>query len=438
MPPKNPLKRVVEGIAAARQRHIARHRPSGFRFALADRVRFLNPDHWDAVTGDRCFFLRRPVLEAIERNCPANLSPRYALIYDQDSPVAAVAAQMVDISGANVWSKTEGETEPKGRSFSRALAPAAQRLVARFEQRALVAGNLMSWGFNGIAFAEGIDPADAWPGIAEALYRIRRAENLAGKTDLILVKDVTPSEPHAEALRTFSYRPLETEPNMVLQIDPAWRSYDDYLGALDAKYRRNARDQIKKLAAAGCTIERLSDLTPNAAEIHRLYKTIQSKASVKLVSLPESFLPALANAAPDHFRCTIIRRSDQILGFISTLRDGDTAVGYYIGFDRDAAAEGIPLYLRLLHTTIADAINWGCTRLSLGRTALEPKAALGAKPEPMSVWLRHRVPAMNWLVRGMLDAVPHAEAPERNPFKSAKPDPSTPPAKSDPGNGPET
>jgi hypothetical protein len=45
---------------------------------------------------------------------------------------------------------------------------------------------------------------------------------------------------------------------------------------------------------------------------------------------------------------------------------------------------------------------------------------------------------MNWLVRGMLDAVPHAEAPERNPFKGAKPDPSTPPAKSDPGNGPET
>lgn len=112
--------------------------------------------------------------------------------------------------------------------------------------------------------------------------------------------------------------------------------------------------------------------------------------------------------------------------------------GRSTGFDRDAAAEGIPLYLRLPHTTIADAINWGCTRLSLGRTALEPKAALGAKPEPMSVWLRHRVPAMNWLVRGMLDAVPHAEAPERNPFKSAKPDPSTPPAKSGPGNGPET
>jgi len=74
--------------------------------------------------------------------------------------------------------------------------------------------------------------------------------------------------------------------------------------------------------------------------------------------------------------------------------------------------------LRLLHATIDDAIAWRCARLSLGRTALEPKAGLGAMPEPMTVWLRHRVPAVNWLLRGLLGAVPHAEAPERNPFKT--------------------
>jgi hypothetical protein len=71
----------------------------------------------------------------------------------------------------------------------------------------------------------------------------------------------------------------------------------------------------------------------------------------------------------------------------------------------------------LLHATIDHAIGYGCRRLSLGRTALEPKAALGAKAEPMSVWLRHRVEPVNWLLRGILGGVPHDEAPERNPFK---------------------
>lgn len=426
MPIRNPLRRVASKISEARERHHARHRPSGFRFAIADRVGFLNAADWDAVTGGRRFFLRRPVLNAIERNCPDNLSPRYALIYLEDVPVAAVAAQMVDISGAHVWNGLESEASDKRALLSPALKPAARKVVHRIEQRALVAGNLMSWGFDGVAFSEGSNPSEVWSGVAEALYRIRRAERLAGQADLVLVKDLTPSEPHADALRTFSYRPLETDPNMVLEIDPSWRTYDDYLSALDAKYRRNARDQIKKLAAAGCVLEPLSDLSSHGAELHRLYKTVQSKATVKLVSLPESFLPALAQAAGGDFCCTVIRRGEQMLGFISTLRDGDTAIGYYIGFDRDAAAEGIPLYLRLLHTTVSNAIGWGCRRLSLGRTALEPKAALGARPESMAVWLRHRVPAMNWLVRGMLDAVPHAEVPERNPFKGSRSEPASP------------
>jgi len=75
------------------------------------------------------------------------------------------------------------------------------------------------------------------------------------------------------------------------------------------------------------------------------------------------------------------------------------------GFDRQRASEGLPIYLRLLHATIEHAIAFGCKRLSLGRTALEPKAALGAKPEPMSVWIRHRVPPVNWVLRGVLSGI---------------------------------
>jgi hypothetical protein len=285
-------------------------------------------------------------------------------------------------------------------------------------ERILVAGNLLSWGFHGIAFAPGEDPSILWPAVAEALYRIRRAERLTGETNFVLVKDLTPEQIGFEALRRFSYRPMETEPNMVLTINPAWRNYDDYLGALDARYRRNARDQAKKLLGAGCTIEPITDLSPHSRRLHELYRSVQGNASVRLVTLTETCLPALALALGDDFRCTAIRRGDELLGFVTSLRDGPTAIAYYIGFDRAAAAQGLPIYLRLLHATIGDAIAWRCRRLSLGRTALEPKAALGARPEPMSIWLRHRVPALNWVIRGMLGAVPHDEAPQRNPFKA--------------------
>ena len=304
------------------------------------------------------------------------------------------------------------------RSFS--FEPAFRAAGEGFRERMLVAGNLLSWGFHGIAFAPNSDAAAIWPGVAEALYRLRRAERLTGGADFTMVKDLTPREAAVEALKRFSYRALETEPNMVLPLDPAWRTHDDYLSALDSKYRKKVKDQAKKLTAAGCTLESLdaAGVTAAAARLHELYLAVQAGASVRLVTIQPSYFPALAHAAGDEFRCTVIRRGAEILGFVTTVRDGATAVGYYIGFDRAAAAEGIPLYLQLLHATIRDALAWRCTRLSLGRTALEPKAGLGAKPEPMKVWLRHRVPAMNWMIRSLLEAVPHAEPPERNPFKA--------------------
>ncbi len=413
----NPLRKFTDSLRALRDRHAERHRPTGFGFAFGDRVDYLDRAAWDSVAAQGSLFLRRDVLRVMERHGPDNIVPRYAMIFRDHKPAAVLAAQIVSITGKQLR-REEGSEKRSSSLLRRALSPAAKVAGANLRERILVAGNLLSWGFHGIAFAAGEDPSALWPSVAEALYRIRRAERLTGQTDFILVKDLTADQKGLEALRRFSYRPVETEPNMVLPIDPAWRAYDDYLAALDAKYRRNAKDQVKKLLGAGCAVEPITDLAPHARRLHELYRSVQGNASVRLVTLTETCLPALARALGNDFRCTAVRRGDDLLGFVTSLRDGPTAIAYYIGFDRAAAAEGLPIYLRLLHATIGDAIAWRCQRLSLGRTALEPKAALGAKPEPMSVWLRHRVPALNWMLRGMLNAVPHDEAPVRNPFKA--------------------
>lgn len=414
----NPIKKVASSLHALHERHRERHRPSGFHFAFADRINALNSDAWDSVTNSGTLFLKRNFLRVVESHGPENLIPRYALLFRDETPVAALAAQIVSIQSKHLH-RDEDQKRTKSSTLRRVFSPAAKVATSQLDERLLVAGNLMSWGFHGIAFAANENPSELWPGIAEALYRIRRSERLLGQTNLVLVKDVTERESGLEALRRFSYRPVETEPNMVLAIDPAWRTYEDYLSALDAKYRRNAKDQVKKLTAANCSVELFSDLKSSSKRLHDLYLAVHNNASIRPVTLPENYLPALAATLGDNFRCTVIRRGDDILGFVTSMRDGDTAIAYYIGFDRAAAADGLPIYLRLLHATIGHAIDWRCTRLSLGRTALEPKAALGAKPEPMSIWLRHRVPALNWAIRGLLGVVSHEEAPERNPFKTA-------------------
>lgn len=419
---RNPIGRFTTSIRRLRQNHQIRHRPTGFGFAFADRISFLDPARWEAVVAGQSVFLRREVLEVIENHGPENIVPRYAMVFQDGRPVAVLAAQVVTVTGRQIR-RNEAAGEPAGNRplLKRVFSPAARAATQKLRERMLVAGNLMSSGFHGIAFAPEADPAEIWPGVAEALYRIRRSERLGGETNLIMLKDFTDRQSGVDALRAFSYRPMETEPNMVLAIDPSWQTYEDYLAALDAKYRRSARDQLKKLATAGCVVEPLDCLADHAGRLHELYLAVHQKASVRLVTLGPSFIPALALAAGADFRCNVVRRGDDLLGFITALRDGDTAIAYYVGFDREAAAAGLPVYLRLLHATIGDAVQWKCRRLSLGRTALEPKSGLGARPEPMRVWMRHRVPGINLILRGVMNAVPHAEAPERNPFKERPP-----------------
>ena len=407
MPNIKPLKKLVTKARDLRDSHTERHRPSGFGFALADSVDYLDAPCWDVVTAHDSLFLSRRYLRVLEEAGPENLRQRYALIYRGRDPVAAVAAQAVNVSLDRVR-----KTSPQDKMS----AP-----LERLEEKMLVCGNLLSWGMHGVSFAPNEDRKALWPAVAEALYRLRRADKLFGDTALIMVKDI--SDEHsdgASVLARFSYRPLETDPNMVLDISPKWRTYDDYLASLTSKYRKTAKQIEKDVTAAGFQVEELTnpaEVGAHAKSLHDLYLQTHRNARLRLVTLSPNFIPTLAERLGQDMRTTIVRNDKQLLGFVTTVRDGDTAVGYYIGFDRSANAN-VPIYFRLLQAVVDDAIRLGCRRLSLGRTALEPKARLGARPAPMRVWIRHRIPMLNVLVRGLLHTTAdHDEAPVRNPFK---------------------
>jgi hypothetical protein len=125
----------------------------------------------------------------------------------------------------------------------------------------------------------------------------------------------------------------------------------------------------------------------------------------------------MAAALGPHFVCRVAQRDGQLLGFVTNVKDGDTAIGYYVGYEREANAHA-PIYLALLQLTIEEAIAFGATRLSLGRTALEPKSKMGCKPEPLFCAIRHRVSALNWVVSAITRTTEPDTPPERNPFKT--------------------
>lgn len=410
------LPKPFAALAEKLSRRRARRTPSGLDFVLADRLAAVRPDHWDAVAAHGSVFLSRAFLGALEDHRPADLTPRYGIAYRGDTPVAIFLTQSLEVSGAQFGS-AEAALSPADQD-ALGLGKVTRKALAKVTRRLMVCGNLFTYGHHGVAFALGEDPAVMWRVVAEGLYRLRRADRLQGRVDYQVVKDLpaAPDDP-ATGLARYSYRPLAVDPNMVLALDPSWGDFDGYLAALTKKYRKAARTAVKKIEKAGARVEPLADLAAHGARVHELYRAVASRSDFRLVELGEGFFPALADQlGAERFAAPAIWRGDELLGYVTVVRDGDTAVGYYLGVDYEANAE-MPVYHRLLYAVVEQALAWGCRRISFGGTALEAKARVGAVAEPTVAWVRHRVPLLNVLVRRALSGVPHPEPPERNPFK---------------------
>lgn len=400
----SPIRSVTDRLRSAIVRHERRARPSGLDCVIADRVDFLNPQHWDALTRDASFFMGRDYRALLERHSPEGMQHRYALVYREGRPIVALAAQVLKVHGDQLANL------PGSRVRRRALNQVSVRL--------LVCGSLVSSGFHGLAFAPDEECEVLWHGVADALYRIRRADRLHGQVDYVMVKDLDEQRcSEARPLRDFSYRPMQTEPEMAMPVRPEWTDFDGYLADLNSSYRGKAKKIARQVEEAGYRVERNARIAPHDAELHALYLAVEQRASTRLSALPPGYFAALQALAGDgRMRCTLIRNDQRIVGFITTIRDGERALGYYVGIDYAVNAT-VPLYLRLLQCLVEDAIGMGCRELSFGRTAAEPKASLGALPQASHVWLRHRVPAVNAVVRGIFSRIQPDDVPQRAPFK---------------------
>lgn len=421
MPDKHPIRKALSRVRRlpadlkrATANHRLRHQPSGFQFVVADHIHQLRADAWDSLTANASVCLSRPFLGMLETAGPSNLKMHYAMAYRDGAPVVALACQSLAIDASALPSG-----KPKRGAKTR------DRGLRRIKERMLVCGNLLGWGPQGVAFAPGADPEILWHAVAEALYRIRRQDGLFGDTGLVMVKDLGDGETHAHApLRRFSYAAIATEPNMVLELRPEWGNFESYLNALKSSYRSDIKKQIREVEEAGLTFERLDadGARRHADAIHRLYLQVHDQQKLRLVTISPEWIPRLAALYGEQFRTSVLRRADgTLLGFVTSLKDRDGAIAYYVGFDKAVAQDGIPLYLRLLYRLVEDAIALRARWVSLGRTALAPKAKLGAVGQPLRCYVRHRIPAMNALLQGLLQIAPDADQPpERNPFKPAK------------------
>jgi predicted N-acyltransferase len=233
-----------------------------------------------------------------------------------------------------------------------------------------------------------------------ALIEAALAEGAEGGADFILVQNFTSTRgPAAAELRRRGFALVSGPPSAV--VDLPYDSFDEYLGAMRAQYRRRAQQTLKR--SASLTVEHLTRFDHLADELARLWRCIYERArEVKREILTPDFFRLVSEV--EEVTVLLTRRpDDSIASFALLVADEPWLSFAQCGFETDAG-RGEGAYFRLLYEIVRHAIDNGYEQVDLGITTLAPKLDVGGVPVPVFAWLRHGNRLAQRVIRGLADS----------------------------------
>jgi hypothetical protein len=281
-----------------------------------------------------------------------------------------------------------------GTAIARLASKIRSKWPRFFQSRMLMAGCVVGEGHLGV-----IPPHDAREvalQIAGALDELGRRERIA----ITAFKEFPAGERDAvSALERAAYTRLDGFPP--LQLDLSFNSFDDYLQTrLSKVMRKSLRRKFREADRATPSIE-LQVLT-NAEEIidevYPLYRNVAERSDVTFEVFTREYFLEAARRMPGRFRYFVWRHRDRAVAFsFCTIWNG-TIYDNDIGLDYDVAHD-----LHLYYVTFRDIIGWalrnGMTRYCTAPFHYDAKLHLRLQPTPVDIYVRHRSPSVNTLLR---------------------------------------
>lgn len=206
-----------------------------------------------------------------------------------------------------------------------------------------------------------------------------------------IFKDI-PDSPHCQ-----KYHLIDTQPSMIMEVDPNWKNLDGYLSALKSKYRVRA----KKAISSAIGLERmelsLQEIENLEDTLHNLYLKVVEDVGFNLFILPVGYFTSLKRELGDHFHLWIYKNGGEVISFFTVIEDGDILDAHFLGYDPEVNQKH-KLYLNMLLGMIDFAAVHGFRHLQLSRTATEIKSSVGAEGVAMWAYMRSPKRSLNWLI----------------------------------------
>ena len=293
-------------------------------------------------------------------------------------------------------------------------------LADKVEYNTLIIGNLMLTGDHSFCFDnQMLTFEDKNLLFTEGVELAKKQLAAKGtKINAVFIKDFPIGSDNHRLIQSLEgYNEFQVEPNFVFDIPSEWINFEDYLDALSSKYRVRAKKAFKKIAGVELKEFNVERILAHKTRINELYKQVCDNSAVNLVHLHEGYFVNLKNELEDNFRLFGYFQEGQLIGFFTTIKNGDELEAHFLGYDmaQNAAHQ---LYLNMLFDIIKTGIDQKVKRIVFARTAHEIKSSIGAVAEEMSLFLKHENRLFNWLLPFALPILsPREKWTPRQPFK---------------------
>ena len=282
----------------------------------------------------------------------------------------------------------------------------------------LIAGNMIMSGEFGILNIE--KDKIVFEHLNNAVKDVTLALEKNGKVVSTIIKDFSnETDQVKEPLLTKSYSLLVMDPIMKMELQDDWKIFPDYLEALSAKYRlryNNARKKIESLTIKDLSFE---EILSQQNSIDPLYKAVQHKSPIQLVKFDCNYLLEMSQNLGDNFKFRGYYLDGKMIAFLCGIKTNDQYEAHHIGIDYQYNRSH-SLYLNILYEFIGLAIETKSKNISFGRTAMEMKTTVGARPVSYNAYIKLNNYMLNCLVKNFLPSEAMDNWTARNPFKDSK------------------
>jgi hypothetical protein len=357
---------------------------------------------WDSLLAPEELQLSHRFVRLCQRSRVEDADYRHLLIYERDRLCCVATLSRMDVC-----------LDVLASGATRSLIGSLRRRFPDFLRLGLLfCGLPVSFGQPGLKLAPWADAG----AICRLLARVMRRAGRETGAHLLCLKEFDPVA--AVAVDPMCGHGFFRAPSLPsCSLDLRCGSFPGYLREMTAGYRRQVRATLRARDAAGLTFRRVGSFAAEGGAIHALYSQVIERAQHRLETLNRAFIDRLDTDLGQQSQAFFLERHGQPLAVAVMLYGGTLATFLLAGLDY-AADRRWQVYPNLVLEVVREAIDSGASRLEMGQTSYPLKTRLGAAAVPRFLYLRHRNPLGDLLLRGASGILfPDYECPHRRVFR---------------------